>query len=125
MGWNTVEEIDRVQTQAGVAGTTGNNFGWPCLEGPTYKPYADVGFCQSLYTKTGSEAPKPPYFSFVHGQRVDPAESQQPPGTCTLDTGSSITGMEFYDGAGGGQTSRLPTTDPFSSPTTGEIASGR
>ena len=101
VGWGTVEEIDRVQTQAGVSGTTGNNFGWPCLEGPTYKPYSDEGFCQSLYTKTGAEAPKAPYFSFIHGQRVDPAESAQPAGTCTLDGGSSITGMEFYDGGSG------------------------
>ena len=101
VGWGTVEEIDRVQTQAGVSGTTGNNFGWPCLEGPTYKPYADEGFCQSLYTKTGAEVPKAPYYSFIHGQRLDSAESQQPAGTCTLDGGSSITGMEFYDGGSG------------------------
>ena len=87
VGWGTVEEINRIIP--GAAGTTDNNFGWPCYEGPSLQPYSMVGMCQNLYSAGGA---KPPYFAFTHGVKVVPSE------TCYSAGGSSITGLEFYDG---------------------------
>ena len=97
VGWGTVEEINRVIP--GTAGTTANNFGWPCYEGPTYKPYSEFGFCQSLYSAGGANAP---YFPFTHGVKVVPSE------TCYYQGGSSITGLEFYEGGLG--SARFPSS---------------
>ena len=100
VGWGTWEEINRVQTQAAVAGTTGNNFGWPCVEGAAYRPYSSVGFCQSLYASGGDKAP---YYSFEHGKTVDPTETSLQPRPCSITSGSAISGVEFYDdGSGAG-----------------------
>ena len=98
VGWRTWEEINRVQTQAGVAGTTGNNFGWPCVEGAAYQPYSSVGFCQSLYASGGDKAP---YYSFEHGKTVDPTETSLQPRPCSITSGSAISGVEFYDDGSG------------------------
>jgi PKD repeat protein len=99
VGWNSWEEIDRVETEAGVAGTTNNNFGWPCVEGASDRPYSSVGFCQSLYASGGPD--KPPYFSFQHGVAVDPTETSLSPRACAINAGSAISGLAFYDDGSG------------------------
>jgi glucose/arabinose dehydrogenase len=82
VGWDHVEEIDR------VGSASKPNFGWPCYEG-TQRPY-DVGLnlCDSLYGNGGATAP---YFSYAHGAKIDPAE------TCTTTNGAAVTGLEFYE----------------------------
>jgi len=96
VGWNTWEEIDVVDAPAGVAGTTGNNFGWPCMEGDESQPaYQGLGFCQSLYDDMSGV--EDPLFSFQHGSAVDPAETSLEPRPCVTDSGSAISGLEFYD----------------------------
>ncbi|MEZ5075612.1 MAG: PKD domain-containing protein [Solirubrobacterales bacterium] len=95
VGWGTWEEINRVQTQAGAAS---NNFGWPCVEGAAYRVYYEAGFCQSLYAAGGDRAP---YYGFEHGEVVDPAETSLQPRPCVVDSGSAISGLEFYDDGSG------------------------
>jgi glucose/arabinose dehydrogenase/PKD repeat protein len=87
VGWNTSEEIDRLQTPD-AAGPV--NFGWPCVEGPNAQPaYATLGLslCQSLTGATG------PYWDYAHWVHVDPTD------TCPTG-GSSISGLAFYPAGG-------------------------
>jgi uncharacterized repeat protein (TIGR01451 family) len=85
VGWNTIEEINRVDVAAGFAA----NFGWPCYEGyglqTSYAP-AGLASCLSLYTE-GSAAQ--PYFAYNHANTIVPGE------TCSTGS-SSVTGLAFY-----------------------------
>ncbi|QYC38011.1 hypothetical protein Nocox_01890 [Nonomuraea coxensis DSM 45129] len=59
VGWNTVEEINRVVNP--TAGVT--NFGWPCYEGPGRQggyDNLDLTLCESLYA-AGAAAHTAPY----------------------------------------------------------------
>ena len=74
VGWNTIEEINRVDVAAGFAA----NFGWPCYEGYGLQTaYAPAGFasCLSLYAE-GSAAQ--PYFAYNHANRIVPARRARP-----------------------------------------------
>ena len=88
VGWNTWEEIDRLQTPtAGV-----KNFGWPCYEGDARQGGYDslnLNLCESLYTQ-GSSAVVTPYYTYNHGAQVVAGEA------CPTG-GSSISGLAFYD----------------------------
>jgi glucose/arabinose dehydrogenase len=89
VGWNTWEEINRVQSPTG--GTT--NFGWPCYEGAGRLSAYDnlnLNVCENLYS-AGSSAWAPPYFTYNHSAKVVTGE------TCPTG-GSSISGLAFYTG---------------------------
>jgi glucose/arabinose dehydrogenase len=89
VGWNSVEEIDRIPH--GADGTA-ENFGWPCYEGAGRVPAfdsADLNLCESLYT-AGSAAG--PYFSYPHSASVAPGDGCAP-------GSSSLSGVAFAGGA--------------------------
>ena len=89
VGWNTWEEINRVQSPTG--GTT--NFGWPCYEGAARMSAYDnlnLNVCENLYS-AGSSAWTPPYYTYNHSAKVVTGE------TCPTG-GSSISGLAFYTG---------------------------
>jgi glucose/arabinose dehydrogenase len=88
VGWDTTEEINRIPN---AAGTTVENFGWPCYEGTAQAPsYSTLPFCAGLYSKAASVGVVTgPYFSYQHGA---------PPGPpCTDCTGAAVTGVVFYN----------------------------
>ena len=86
VGWRNWEEIDRIRPGSSQP----EDFGWPCVEGPSLHPQqwvdANVDICNDLYAEGGGS---PPYFSYAHGAEIDPGES------CDLAL-SSISGLEFY-----------------------------
>jgi glucose/arabinose dehydrogenase len=89
VGWNTWEEIDRIQNP--TASVT--NFGWPCYEGNGRQSGYDalnLSICENLYTP-GDTNVQAPYYTYNHSAHVDPAE------TCPTG-GSSISGLAFYTG---------------------------
>jgi uncharacterized repeat protein (TIGR01451 family) len=86
VGWNTHEEIDRIE----APGQSLVNFGWPCYEGAGQQPsYRNLGLtlCQGLYADGSATAP---YFSYAHASTVVPGE------TCPTG-GSAISGLAFYE----------------------------
>jgi glucose/arabinose dehydrogenase len=101
VGWNTWEEINRIQSPA----TAVRNFGWPCYEGG----YADgtgpsnlrqgtydndnLSICENLYN-AGATAVTSPYYAWNHGAQVVSGE------TCPTG-GSSAAGVAFYPASGG------------------------
>jgi len=86
VGWSSFEEINRIVPSS----TAVRNFGWPCYEGATNRPgtYRDTNICVGLYGSGGAAAP---YFQYAHGQQVANE-------TCSTGSGSSITGLAFYEG---------------------------
>ena len=68
VGWNTWEEIQRLQNPtAGVV-----NFGWPCYEGAARQSgydSANLSICENLYA-AGAGAVQAPLFAWNHGARV-------------------------------------------------------
>src|SRR4051812_9085607 len=87
VGWNTSEEIDRLQAPDAA---TPVNFGWPCFEGPNAQPEYQAGglsLCQTLTGATG------PYWDYAHWMHVDATD------TCPTG-GSSISGLAFYPAGG-------------------------
>ncbi len=100
VGWGTVEEINRVTP--GAAGTTANNFGWPCYEGPTYSPIRTSASARACTRRGVQMRPTSASHHGVNGRvpRTSPADYQG---------GSSITGLEFYDG-GTGAGPRFPSS---------------
>jgi glucose/arabinose dehydrogenase len=88
VGWNDVEEINRVPGPAQRV----LNFGWPCYEGAA--PQAgyqatQLAICQSLYATAGTV--EPPAFQYAHWDKVVAGEA--------CDVGSSaIAGLAFYQG---------------------------
>ncbi|MEZ7129487.1 LamG-like jellyroll fold domain-containing protein [Nonomuraea sp. AD125B] len=91
VGWNTVEEINRVVSP--TAGVT--NFGWPCYEGPGRQggyDNLDLTLCENLYA-AGASAHTAPYFAWNHNAR--PAPNDPCP-----SGGSSASGVAFHTGGG-------------------------
>jgi glucose/arabinose dehydrogenase len=88
VGAGAWEEIDRITTP--TAGPV--NFAWPCIEGVSSHPstYKDMNICTNLYA-AGSSAVVAPYFTYRHG---DPVANE----TCTTSSGSSTSGLAFYEG---------------------------
>ena len=89
VGWNTWEEINRVQNPTGPM----RNFGWPCYEGndrQTSYENLNLNLCETLYSQ-GTSAIAAPYYTYNHGARVVTGES------CPSG-GSSISGLAFYEG---------------------------
>lgn len=86
VGWNSVEEINRVQP-----GQV-RNYGWPCYEG-NQKAY-DIGLdiCDDLYAEGSAVHP---WYAWEHGAKVVPSEP------CRTDSGSSASGLEFYETSAG------------------------
>jgi glucose/arabinose dehydrogenase len=91
VGWNNIEEIDRLDDP--IASPV-KNFGWPCYEGSNPQPsYSAAGLdiCEGLYGQSGAVAP--PFFSYRHANKVVPGES------CPTGS-SSVTGIAFYPSSG-------------------------
>ena len=96
VGWNTWEEINRVQNPTDA---TVENFGWPCYEG-SFPPAAssrqsgydaaNIPICESLYAP-GEPNVTAPYYAYNHGAQVVSGEG------CPTG-GSSISGLAFYEG---------------------------
>ena len=87
VGWNTWEEINRLQTGGR------RNFGWPCHEGAGRMGVWDAldnPVCEELYRAGGHTAP---YYAYNHGAKVV-ANDACPTGT------SSISGLAFYTSGG-------------------------
>jgi len=90
VGWNSWEEVDRLQNPTGSV----KNFGWPCYEGtsagstpqPGYDA-ANLSICENLYA-AGPSAVQAPFYSYNHSNQVVPGES------CPTGS-SSISGMAF------------------------------
>ena len=88
VGWNTWEELDRVDPAGPV-----DNFGWPCYEGAGRQSGydgANLNICENLYA-AGAGAVATPYYAWNHSATVVPGE------TCPTG-GSSAAGTAFYDG---------------------------
>jgi PKD repeat protein/glucose/arabinose dehydrogenase len=95
VGWNTWEEINRLQDPGGSL----ENFGWPCYEGAGRQSGydgANLNICENLYGQAG--AVTAPYHTYNHGANVVPGE------TCPTGS-SSVAGLEFEFAA---QTNHYP-----------------
>ncbi len=85
VGWNTWEEINRVESFDTV-----KNFGWPCYEGsPQQGSYSSRAMCQQLYSSPpGWMEVRSPYYAYQHSALVVPGDG--------CGTGSSsVTGVAF------------------------------
>jgi glucose/arabinose dehydrogenase len=98
VGWNTWEEVNRVQAPTGGV----LNFGWPCYEGGNgslvrHGSYdsADLPICETLYSSPGSVTA--PLFAYHHNSDIT-ASDDCPPANPPQGTSSSISGLAFYDG---------------------------
>ena len=92
VGWNTWEEINRIQSP--TAGVT--NLGWPCYEGAGRQggyDSANLSICENLYA-AGAGAVQAPLFAWNHGSLVVPNE------TCPSGS-SSAAGIAFAPVNGG------------------------
>lgn len=90
VGWNTWEEINFV---ANPAGTTVENFGWPCYEGNNHQSgydSANLNLCENLYNDVGTHAI--PLYTYNHSSTVVAGEG------CPTGS-SSISGLAFYRGS--------------------------
>jgi glucose/arabinose dehydrogenase/chitodextrinase len=93
VGWNTWEEINRVENPTD---STLENFGWPCYEGAFPPPSArqsgydgaNIPICETLYQTNPVTAP---YYAYNHNAQVVSGEN------CPSG-GSSISGLAFYQG---------------------------
>jgi glucose/arabinose dehydrogenase len=99
VGWNDVEEINRLTNPTDAA----DNFGWPCYEGAGRQASYDgaqLNLCEDLYGAGGHVAP---FHSYRHADQVVPGES------CRVGS-SAVAGVAFgfypngpypaeYDGA--------------------------
>jgi glucose/arabinose dehydrogenase len=73
VGWNTWEEIERLQTPTAAV----RNFGWPCYEGSGRQggyDSADLSICENLYAAGPSQV-QAPLFAWNHSATVVPGES--------------------------------------------------
>ena len=86
VGGSGFEEINRIVSPTAPV----TNRGWPCIEGVSTRPgtYQDLNLCQSLYSEGTAVAP---YFAYPHGAPVAGE-------TCPAGSGSSISGLAFYEG---------------------------
>lgn len=88
VGWNAVEEIERVVNPISQV----LNFGWPCYEGTGHQSAYDglnLDICEQIYGQPGIA--RDPYFTYQHNQPVVAGE------TCN-DGSSDVTGLAFYEG---------------------------
>ena len=88
VGWNTWEEVDRIDPTTGGV----KNFGWPCYEGDGRQSGydgANLNICENLYA-AGPSAVTAPYFTWNHSAQVVPGE------TCPTGS-SSAAGIAFYE----------------------------
>jgi glucose/arabinose dehydrogenase len=99
VGWNTWEEIERLQNPTAAV----RNFGWPCYEGNAQGSVRQGGYdsanlkiCEDLYA-AGTSAVQAPLFAWNHGSLVVPGES------CPTGS-SSAAGIAF-----GSQTGSYPS----------------
>src|SRR5919109_1417794 len=68
VGWNTWEEIERLQTPTAAV----RNFGWPCYEGSGRQggyDSANLSICENLYA-AGAGAVRSPLFAWNHSAKV-------------------------------------------------------
>ncbi len=87
VGWSATEEIDIVNP------TQVANFGWPCYEGGSRQSGYDalnLTVCENLYASTN--AVKQPHFTYSHNTAAFPGD------TCNSGSGSSTSGIAFYQG---------------------------
>jgi glucose/arabinose dehydrogenase len=92
VGWNTWEEINRIQSPTAAV----TNLGWPCYEGTGRQggyDSANLSICENLYA-AGSGAVQAPLFAWNHGSLVVPNE------TCPSGS-SSAAGIAFAPVNGG------------------------
>jgi glucose/arabinose dehydrogenase len=92
VGWDTWEEIDRLQSP--TAGVT--NFGWPCYEGNDRQPSydgANLSICENLYAQGNGDTK--PYYPYRHGQPLNASDN------CNAGSGSSASGLSFQFYSGG------------------------
>jgi glucose/arabinose dehydrogenase len=92
VGWNTWEEIQRLQTPTAAV----TNFGWPCYEGSARQSgydSANLSICENLYA-AGAGAVQAPLFAWNHGSQVVPGEG------CPSGS-SSAAGIAFEPANGG------------------------
>src|SRR5262245_33831095 len=65
VGWNSWEEVNRLQNPLSVT-----NFGWPCYEGNGLQGgYSPLNICQNLYSSGTATSP---FFAYNHSADVDP-----------------------------------------------------
>jgi glucose/arabinose dehydrogenase len=91
VGWNTWEEIERLQNPTAAV----TDFGWPCYEGAGRQSgydSANLSICENLYA-AGAGAVQAPLFAWNHGSLVVPGE------TCPSGS-SSAAGIAFAPVAG-------------------------
>ena len=91
VGWNTWEEIERLQTPTAAV----RNFGWPCYEGSGRQSgydSANLSICEDLYA-AGPTAVQAPLYAWNHSAQVVPGE------TCPTG-GSSAAGIAFAPASG-------------------------
>ena len=114
MGWNTWEEIERLQDPTAAV----RNFGWPCYEGSGRQSgydSANLSICENLYGD-GTAAVQAPLFAWNHG-----GAGRRPARACPTGS-SSAAGIAFGRPMA---TTRPSTAGRSSSPTTRVTASGR
>ncbi len=90
VGWNTWEEINFITNPAG---TTVENFGWPCYEGNNRQSGydgANLNLCENLYAEVGMHTV--PLYTYNHSATVVAGEG------CPTGS-SSISGLAFYTGS--------------------------
>jgi uncharacterized repeat protein (TIGR01451 family) len=90
VGWSTWEELDLIANPTAAL----VDYGWPCYEGAGRQPTYDglnLDLCENLYA-AGSGAVAAPYFTYNHAATVVSGE------TCPTTTGSSVSGLAFYQG---------------------------
>jgi glucose/arabinose dehydrogenase len=91
VGWNTWEEIERLQSPTAAV----RNFGWPCYEGSGRQSgydSANLSICENLYA-AGPTAVQAPLFAWNHSAQVVPGE------TCPTGS-SSAAGIAFEPASG-------------------------
>jgi glucose/arabinose dehydrogenase/PKD repeat protein len=91
VGWNTWEEIQRLQDPTAAV----TNFGWPCYEGSGRQSgydSANLSICENLYA-AGAGAVQAPLFAWNHGSQVVPGEG------CPTGS-SSAAGIAFEPASG-------------------------
>jgi glucose/arabinose dehydrogenase len=90
VGSSEIEEIDRFDAPP----ETLYNSGWPCYEGPERQfQFAGLGLdvCENLYEDEPASTSFP-FFYYSHGQSVVPGDE------CSVEYGSALGGIAFYEG---------------------------
>jgi len=95
VGWDTWEAIDHIDHVI----SSGQNFGWPCYEGPEAQPlYQSTGYCGGVGGVTA------PFFAYAHQSYVTSDDSTgqtcggSPTGGGPDQNGTVISAIGFTDG---------------------------